>query len=173
MEATSPRICFPARSQCLERIRNFCREILQVHTPDQGLHRKLVLAIDEAVANVIEHAYSATNGEGVSTIELSIEVRPEKIIIRILDHGIPFDPSAGEGDGKQTFEGNGESGTVLPGTTEVEVSPSARRSLSNFHRRGFGLQLIRLIMDEIDYKRTPQGENLLVLTKRLKKGCRA
>lgn len=171
MEAVAPRISFPAKSQCLESIRAFCREILESHTRDQQLHRKLVLAIDEAVANVIEHAYSRTDGDVVSTIELSIEVHQDRIVVRILDRGIPFDPRAVSTNPERPAKAPASPADLPP--AEVMISPSARRSISSFHRRGFGLQLIRLIMDEIDYQRTPHGENLLILTKRLRKGADA
>jgi anti-sigma regulatory factor (Ser/Thr protein kinase) len=174
MEAVAPRISFPAKSQCLESIRAFCREILESHTHDQQLHRKLVLAIDEAVANVIEHAYSRTDGDVVSTIELSIEVHKDRIVVRILDRGIPFDPRAGSTKSERPAKAPASPAETahLPPDEDM-VTPSARRSISSFHRRGFGLQLIRLIMDEIDYQRTPHGENLLILTKRLRKGADA
>ncbi len=171
MEAVAPRISFPAKSQCLETIRAFCREILESHSQDQHLHRKLVLAIDEAVANVIEHAYSRSDGDVVSTIELSIEVRQDRIVIRILDRGVPFDPRAAESSREKPAGDAAPEAEAVP--AEVTITPAARRTISTFHRRGFGLQLIRLIMDEIDYQRTPHGENLLILTKRLRKGADA
>jgi anti-sigma regulatory factor (Ser/Thr protein kinase) len=173
MEAVAPRISFPAKSTCLESIRAFCREILESHTRDQQLHRKLVLAIDEAVANVIEHAYSRSDGEVVSTIELSIEVHQDRIVVRILDRGVPFDPRTAEAKAERQGKAAPSGDTALMPPAEVLVTPSARRTISSFHRRGFGLQLIRLIMDEIDYQRTPHGENLLILTKRLRKGTDA
>src|SRR5215468_2390819 len=97
MEAVSPRICIPARSHCLQEIRSFCREILEGRALDRQLHRRLVLAIDEAVANVIEHAYLENQGGDSSVVELSLELHAERIVVRIVDHGIPFDPRAGKG----------------------------------------------------------------------------
>ncbi len=150
MEAVQPQICFPARSQFLEKIRSFCQEALRPHVADKGLHRKLILAIDEAVANVIEHGFACRGDGEDTTIELSISLEPDRIGVRIRDCGRPFDPRA-KLDAVQ--EDPGASGGSGP----------------YFFHRGYGLQLIRLIMDEIDYERTPNGENILHLTKHLKK----
>ena len=165
MEAASatPTICIPAKSQSQERVRCFCRAILENHTVDTPLRRKLVLAIDEAVANVIEHAYEKSGEKSPSTIELSFELRPDRIVVRILDRGDPFDPRRQpEPSERRPAESVKDEG--------LDLRVGVRRTGSSFPRRGFGLRLIRLIMDEIEYQRTPHGENLLTLTKRIRKG---
>jgi anti-sigma regulatory factor (Ser/Thr protein kinase) len=172
MESTAARICLPAQSQCLERIRAFAREILKSHTRDRRLRRNLVLAIDEAAANVIEHAYPKSANLTSPIIDLSIEFGRDRIVIQIIDQGIPF---------KSKFAGK-----PLPGCQEEKNCPENKvqdegmeenantitgkfRSISQQRRRGFGLRLIRHIVDEVEYRRTPFGENLLIMTKRLKK----
>jgi len=57
--------------------------------------RFLILAIDEAVSNIIEHARLK---EGDKKIQLSIEIGDKKVIARISDRGKPFDPSASKKD---------------------------------------------------------------------------
>ncbi len=150
MPSVQPQICFPARSQLLEKIRSFCQENLRGHITDKGLHRKLVLAIDEAVANVIEHGFKRRNDGEETTIELSLSVKPDRVRVRIRDTGLPFDP-------RKRMEAG-------------DADLNARHdSIPDRSHRGYGLQLIRLIMDEIDYERTPKGENILQLTKHLKR----
>ncbi len=172
METIAPRICFPARTQCLELIRSFCREILEGHACEPQVYRKLILAIDEAVANVIEHAYASDGVAAISTIELSIDVQPDRVVARILDRGRPFDPRGVDVNSKA--KGLAE---VHASRSRERASPaeadSAKRSSARLAARGFGLHLIRLIIDEIDYQRTPDGENVLILTKHLRKGQEA
>ncbi len=154
MEATAPTISFPAQTSCLNRIRTFCKKILENHFQDQQIHRRIVLAVDEAVANIIEHACIDNGGNIITTIELSITTSPDQVVVRILDRGVAFNSWSDQ--------------SQLPQGTRTRTEKL--RSLSSFSQRGFGLQLIRLIMDEINYQRTPQGENLLTLTKRLRRG---
>jgi anti-sigma regulatory factor (Ser/Thr protein kinase) len=48
------------------------------------------MAIDEAVTNVIEHAYAGrTDGE----ILIRCSVVDDDVVVTILDHGQPFDPT--------------------------------------------------------------------------------
>src|SRR5688572_3140096 len=159
METVAPRICFPARTQCLDLIRSFCREILEGHSFEPQVHRKLILAIDEAVANVIEHAYAYDCAEAVPIVELSIEVQPERVVARIMDRGRPFDPRRVDVDSKARQLAEASARLARKGETSSGGSSPGKRCPT----RGFGIHLIRLIMDEIDYQRTPDGQNVLIL----------
>jgi anti-sigma regulatory factor (Ser/Thr protein kinase) len=172
METIAPRICFPARTQCLELIRSFCREILEGHACEPQVYRKLILAIDEAVANVIEHAYASDGVAAISTIELSIDVQPDRVVARILDRGRPFDPRGVDvySKAKELAEAHASRSRERASPAEAD---SVKRPSARLATRGFGLHLIRLIIDEIDYQRTPDGENVLILTKHLRKGQEA
>ena len=167
MENTATRICIPARSQCLERIRAFSQEVLQTCTSDPKLRWRLVLAIDEAVANVVEHAYGKSGEFQTPTIDLSIEAQKDRIVIEILDRGIPFDPRRHEDRKEPPSMQNGEACAASQRSIEAPAPPGAADLPERPHRRGFGLQIIRDVMDEIEYRRTPSGENVLVLIKRL------
>jgi serine/threonine-protein kinase RsbW len=50
----------------------------------------LETAVDEAVSNIIEHAYG---GEGFGDIKCLIQIKIDSITIVFEDHGKPFDPS--------------------------------------------------------------------------------
>ena len=169
METIAPRICFPARTQCLELIRSFCREILEGHSCQPPVYRKLILAIDEAVANVIEHAYASEGMAATPTIELSIDVQPDRVVARILDRGRPFDPRGVDVSAKTRQLAEARANHARHGGNLPEGNSTPRPAV-RFPTRGFGLHLIRLIIDEIDYQRTPDGENVLILTKHLRKG---
>jgi serine/threonine-protein kinase RsbW len=96
--------------------------------------RRVILAIDEALSNVIEHA---SLKESSKEIELSLEIAGDRIVAEIVDRGVPFDPSP------------------------FNPSPDRR----TYPRRGFGLYLIHMIIDRIEYERTSDGRNVLTLTK--------
>jgi serine/threonine-protein kinase RsbW len=101
--------------------------------------RRMVLAVDEAVANVIEHGLKGRSED----VLISFDVQDREITATIRDRGVPFNPVS------HTREPHGG---------------SHPRDLP---RRGFGLYLIHLIVDGIDYYRTDAGENVLVLKKRI------
>jgi serine/threonine-protein kinase RsbW len=157
MESNAPSIRVPAKTQCLERIRSFCTSALEGHTRDDKLRHRLVLAIDEAAANVIEHAYRGPDGQANPTIEITLDIRSDRIVVRIADRGLPFDPNVT---------------VAVPAIEEYDIEglnlmPGKRRSTSHFGHHGFGLKIIRRIMDGVEYERTPEGENHLTLTKRM------
>lgn len=99
---------------------------------------RLVLAVDEAVANVIEHAY-AHDLEGEAMIEITIETDGGKFCVDVLDRGSAFDP------------------------TKVEL-PNIKEHVKLGKRSGLGIFLIRRIMDEVHYD-TTGGVNVLRMVK--------
>ena len=106
-----------------------------------SLARKLRLAVEEAVVNVIDYAYPPG-------IEGDIEIRflsdGETLKTVIIDSGVAFDPTAKE---------------------------KADTSLSAEDRQigGLGILLVRELMDSINYERF-NGQNILTLIKKIK-GC--
>ena len=75
----------------LTRISDFVASVAErLHLSDDDAFA-LQMAVDEASANVFEHAYAGrTDGK------LQIRVRTEKheLIVVLHDHGAPFDPSS-------------------------------------------------------------------------------
>ena len=117
----------------LSELRASVYRFCEVHKIPSQTTSRMVLAIDEALANVIEHGVTGEE----HPILVSMETDGERIIARLRDRGVPFDP------------------------TPVVDSPDNRR----FPRRGFGLYLMHLIVDSMEYIRTEDGENILTLTK--------
>jgi len=102
------------------------------------------MAVDEACTNIIEHAYG---GECDKSIDLYCEVTPEALIIRIHDHGEPFNP--------------------------LDVpQPNFNAPIEERDNGGLGLFLMRELMDEIHFSFIPGEEisdNTLTMIKRIKK----
>jgi anti-sigma regulatory factor (Ser/Thr protein kinase) len=98
---------------------------------------KLVLAIEEAAANVIHHAFDGIPAP--HRIEVKLAITAERIRAELIDNGGAFDPS------------------LVP---ETDTSlPLERREPG-----GLGVRLIRRMMDHVDYQRIA-GENRLILEK--------
>jgi serine/threonine-protein kinase RsbW len=131
----------PSSTENLALIREFVTGIGVRAGFSQADIDKLELAADEACANVIEHAYE-------SDIMREVMVRAvydeEFLQITIEDSGREFDPR------------------FVP-QTDVERLVSERRS------GGLGLRLIRTLMDEVHYRRTPDHKNELRMVMRIKR----
>lgn len=81
---------FPGRYESLEKIALFIRS----EAEQLGLSHSEVFAVetavDEAVSNIIEHAYK---GEGIGDITCSCSRTYDTLTIVLEDHGAPFDPA--------------------------------------------------------------------------------
>lgn len=81
---------FPGRFESLANVADFVR----YEAKEAGLSFKetfeLETAVDEAVSNIIEHAYG---GEGIGEILCTCTPIEDGIKIILEDHGQPFDPS--------------------------------------------------------------------------------
>ena len=114
------------------------REQLRKNGLDEVSIRKVELASEEALVNIIRHAYKETEG----TIDIDVRKGPKKQIeIEIRDNGPPFDPL------KQ----------------EIAFDPLA--SLEERKIGGLGILFIRQYMDEMRYCREG-NTNILVLVKK-------
>lgn len=124
----------------LGRVRDFINE----HVPPGSLGGdgadELLLAVDEAVSNVIMHGDSRADGR----IEVQVARNPDATCVRIRDEARLFDPTAAR-------------------ETDLEVPPLQREEAG-----GFGLTLIRRLVDELRYRVTEDGGNELLLVKKRK-----
>ncbi|MCP4116314.1 MAG: ATP-binding protein [Desulfobacteraceae bacterium] len=103
-----------------------------------GLPRKRVvqvaIAVEEAVMNIINHAYADTpKGE----IAIEFEDHPLRVVIRVIDTGIPFDPLG-------------------------EPEPNIGLDLMERPIGGLGVAMIRNLMDGVTYERS-ENRNILGL----------
>jgi len=99
----------------------------------------LQMAVDEACANVIEHAYSG-RPDGMVSIEGSLS--NDMVILTIRDHGRPFDPQA------------------VP-------RPDMAAPLSKRNEGALGLYLMEKLMDEVQFEFDPIKGNKLTMKKKV------
>ena len=106
---------------------------------DERALYKIQLAVDEACANVVDHAYT---GAEPGDIEVSCRLNDRLLTIRVRDWGEGFD---------------------LGGVKDPDLkAPLEERSLG-----GLGLFLVRQVMDEVQFTSDPEQGNELMMSKRL------
>ncbi len=131
----------PSSTENLQIIREFVGSVALQAGLDQKDVGKLELAVDEACANVIEHAYGHDQ-----TKEVVIRARLDADTLRIdvEDTGLGFDPNA-------------------VAQQELEQLIHERRT------GGLGMRLMKTLMDEVRYEIEPGKKNELHMMKKLTK----
>lgn len=128
-------LTLPSDLRLLPVARAFVEAVCQVGGFDRAVTHAVVLAADEAVNNVIRHAH---HNDGTTPVVLECSLLPDRIEVRLLDDGPPFDLEA------------------VPALDPSELRVGGR-----------GVYLMRALMDEVSCQpRTPRG-NTLRLVKRL------
>lgn len=129
---------FPGRFESLAGIRKFVSEAAE----EAGFNDKEIyaveLAVDEACANIIEHAYG---GEGKGEIICICNDVNDGLEIILKDEGERFDPSG-------------------------VSTPDFSIEIEKLKPRGAGLFLIRHMMDDVDFKFSDDSGNELRMVKR-------
>ncbi len=124
----------------LVRVREFVTARVKTSQVKQKDENKIILAVDEAVSNIIEHAYEE-NREGTIEVEINSDDQCWEVLIR--DSGKQFNPEA-----------------VMPVDIQEHVKTGKRH--------GLGIFIMRQIMDEVEYRYKAGYENELRLVKYLK-----
>ena len=124
----------------LVQVRAEVTEAVRVGGFPESYINRLLIAVDEAVTNIIEHGYEGT-AAGQGKIDISIEVDPDIFSITITDQGESFDPRS-------------------MSDLDIERHVAAGRS------GGLGVFLIRKIMDVVDYHHETGRHNRLMMIKR-------
>jgi serine/threonine-protein kinase RsbW len=135
------RLDVPSSTENLSMIRAFVGSIGERAGMSPADLVKFELAVDEACANVIEHAYGSDSTREV-TVKATLDA--EMVQIEIVDTGCGFDPSAVE---------------------QVDLDQLVKNRKSG----GLGMRLIKSVMDEVQYQIVPGQKNELRMVKRLKK----
>ncbi len=131
----------PSSTENLALIREFVTCVGGQAGLDESDVANLELAVDEACANVIEHAYGHDTSKDVMVRAV---FDSETLRISVIDEGRGFDP---EKVNQET----------------VEQLVHERKS------GGLGIRLIKTLMDEVSYEIVPGQKNELHMTKRIKK----
>lgn len=131
----------PSSTENLAMIRDFVNGIgVRAGMPASEV-AKLELAVDEACANVIEHAYGP---EVTKEVSVRATLDDDTVQIDVVDTGKAFDPA------------------LIP-TLSLDDLVAGRRS------GGLGMRLMKTLMDEVHYEVIPGHKNELRMIKRLKK----
>ena len=130
-------VIFPASYESLESIGELSTQAATEAGFDANAAYEVQLAVDEAATNIIEHAYG---GEGRGDIFISYEIAPETLILRLHDHGKPFDP-------------------------KLVKNPKLHLKLEEVSPRGLGIFWMRRLMDEVRFEFSSDGGNTLTMIK--------
>ena len=134
-------LCAVSNHQELQKIRDFVKNRAENFGFNELDSNKIVLAVDEACTNLINHAFKKQDGREIC---VQVEANKSDFIITISDDAEPFDP--------------------------LEIaSPNMQEYFSKFKRGGLGIHLMRLVMDEISYlpSNDTNPRNILRLRKQL------
>jgi anti-sigma regulatory factor (Ser/Thr protein kinase) len=117
----------------LNRIREFVTESATSLGIAPSSFDDLRLAVDEAVTNILTHGY-----RGPGDIEIELDTAGADLVIRLRDRAMPFDPA--------------HSPLNDPHNSEQGDAPG-----------GFGVYLIRTVMDEVSHRPLDPGNELTMI----------
>lgn len=103
---------------------------------------KVILAVDEAITNIMEHGYESSQ-EG--WIDIEVKSTEDKLRIVIEDSGKQFDPNTME-------------------------DPDVLQHVEEGKKEGLGIFLMRQIMDEVRYRFKEGNKNEICLVKYIGEG---
>ena len=118
---------------------DFIDQVCEEFALDSNLCFQLNLVLEEAVVNVIQYAFPE-GGEHTFTLDADKEADVVTFVLK--DNGKPFNP--------------------LEQAPDVDITLTAEKRKIG----GLGIFLVQQMMDEVDYKRTSDGQNILVMKKR-------
>ena len=117
------------------------RDFVAAHAKNIGLSDKDIseirLAVDEAYTNIIKHAY---NNHGTEKVNIEIGSDAQKLWISLIDEGESFDP--------KTYS-----------------EPDLMQRIKDKKRGGMGVYLIRKVMDQVQYNRKGQKNEIRMVKK--------
>ncbi len=128
-----------SRTEDLHELRQFIGAAAREYGFPNDEASKIVLAVDEACTNVIQHAYQ---GDPDKEIRVSIRTGKGAFEVVIEDKGRSFNPLA-------------------------ITTPDLKQHLRQHRRGGLGVHLMKTLMDEVEYSLTPGKKNVVRLTKYL------
>ena len=137
-----PTADFPAIYASLASISLFVETETQKLAFTSKERCQISLSVDEACANIIDHAYS---GETSATIHLTALAEESRLLILIEDRGSPCDLDS------------------IP-------EPDLTSPLEERRERGLGVYTMRQLMDEVRFERLPDGRNRLTMIKYTRAG---
>jgi len=133
-----------AETASLSGLRQHVRSAMEAERWQSTVIEAVVLALDEACANLVRHAF---HGDARESFTVTLQMEPDALHLEICDSAAPFNPSE-----------------YLP----QDVESYLRRHRAEKSGHGLGIVLMLSLMDEVRYVPAPQlgGANRLTLTKR-------
>jgi serine/threonine-protein kinase RsbW len=128
---------FTCNLKNLEKISDYVTDYAKQAGLNESEVYAVQLAVDEASTNIIEHGYGQ---ECPSRIDITCDVQEDGLKVVIYDDAVPFNPE------------------TIP-EPEIDVS------LDEIKPRGLGIFLMRQMMDEVNYKSSPDMGNTLTMVK--------
>jgi serine/threonine-protein kinase RsbW len=125
-DGATVRLTIPARAEYITLCRLALTGIARVRELPEEVLADLKLALTEAASNSVRHAYSGDVETGV--VEISYELRADRLVIEVTDDGEGFDPEETDGPPEELSEG------------------------------GLGIAIIRSIADEVEIGTQPGGK---------------
>ncbi|MBM4429825.1 MAG: ATP-binding protein [Chloroflexi bacterium] len=132
-------LCVTSSMENLTLISDFVTSVAGQMSLDEDQTFALQMAIDEACANVMEHAYG---GQGHGTIRICCHADEDEVIVTIHDQGRPFDPQS------------------VP-------RPNTAAPLEQREEGALGLYLMEKLMDWIGFEFDPIHGNTLTMRKKI------
>lgn len=119
------RLTIPARAEYITLCRLALTGIGRLRSLPDELLADLKLALTEAASNSVRHAYG---DDRAGVVEVSYELRSDRLVIEVTDEGEGFDPVEAEGPPDELSEG------------------------------GLGIAIIRAIADKVEIRAQPGGK---------------
>ena len=133
------QIVVPGDPRSLALVRSFVGHLAANAGFDDVEAQKIEVAVDEACANIIEHAYSEMAQK--PPVSIQIALREDDFVVQIVDEGKSFD--------KTNYR-----------------APTFPKHWDDGNTRGVGVYLIHQCMDSVDFSKTAGEKNQLRLVKK-------
>jgi anti-sigma regulatory factor (Ser/Thr protein kinase) len=125
----------PSDINYLNLVRNFISGIAREEGLDDEQISQVEMALDEALANVVEHAYTY---DSFQDVEIHLSLRPGELEITVKDQGREFD-------------------------TRKNPLPNLKEHIEARRMGGLGRYLMTTLMDEVEYRRLHQTNELRMI----------
>jgi anti-sigma regulatory factor (Ser/Thr protein kinase) len=130
------RISYPADAGESSRIREALRTWLDTSQVPDDVSHGMVLAVSEAIDNVVAHAYPGrTEGADPATIDLTMFLDQGDVVVTVADHGLWAEPA----------------------TTDLEHDTTGRPA-----QHGRGIILMNTHVDEVAIRHDSEGTSVLL-----------
>lgn len=123
----------PAHIDYLGDLRDFVTNLGRKYRFSDKIVNAFKLSIDEAATNIIRHAYRESDG----FITIRATIKKNSLSLSIVDQGMYFDPKRVK-------------------------DPDLNRYIDIGKKGGLGIFIIRKLMDEIEYNKTEEGNELRI-----------